>query len=454
MKEKNNKLKIVIKTLMILQILICFGFIIKNISVVPEYGDTPEYLQLVETMKLDGYRPFIFPVFLKVCIKIAQILNMNYLWVLYPIQNIISLVACFIIIKVLISVLNKKIDKKEQILYSLFLWSTPFNIHFNMSVLCDSLAISFTGIFIATLIYFLKNPKIRYIIMATIVMFITCNIRSEKIYFCVLTLLAVIFTECIIQIIKRKKKISNEKFKNIVIGMMVVLILGTSTSLITKNIFQTETEGREQPTISMMLYERVVSNNLEKYYDQLPEEIKKDISKEEAKQSGEHPNYYKTPYTKLTQMDGNKHRAHQIIKTIFKLDYPNLVMRIFCDYARNILPVYYQIFDNNEEYTLNWTTTRMQADSMLYTDVYILYYMMVFIILNIIIVVKVLYKKYEFSIKNIRYLTPFIFYTLASASFFALFSSMNFHIRYAMPVYMIEIGLVIVSLYNKQTSDE
>ena len=162
-----------------------------------------------------------------------------------------------------------------------------------------------------------------------------------------------------------------------------------------------------------MNYDEIFDEFNSSYVDK---EIRKDITIEEAKKSGEDPIFYKLIYSKLTNMDGNKYRAHELIKVIFKLDFSNLMVNIFSDYMKNIFPAYYHVF-NNEENVIDWTTTRMQADSLLYTNIYILYYMIVFLILNIIVIIKLLYKKYEFSIKNIYNLLPFLFYTLASSSF-------------------------------------
>ena len=453
MDKRKRIIKNIIEVLMAFQIFIAIIFIIRNINIVPQYGDTSEFISLAQTMNLDAYRPFVFPVFLRVCMKVAEKLSLNYVGIVYIIQNIVSLLASFAITKVLMYVLDRKQERREYILDSMFLWSVPFNIHFNMSILADSLAISFTILFIASILIYCKKPKIRYAICTALTMFIVSNIRSEKVYFCVLTLLAVGVTEMIIKIIQRRKlkdnKKTNNEFKKTVIGLLTVIIITTPLCIVVKNIFQTETEGREQPSISSMIYERVVADNLPEYYNQIPEDIRKDISKEEAEQSAAHPNNYKTPYTKLKNMDGNTNRVNQLIKTIFKLDYSNLIIEICNDYAKNIFPTIYHLFDN-EQLTIDWTITRMQGDSKLYTNIYLLYYFMMYVIMNTIILVKLLYRKYEFSIKYIKNLSPFIFYMLTSASFFALLSSQNFHVRYAMPVYIIEIAITIALLKSKE----
>lgn len=454
MDKRKRIIKNIIEVLMAFQIFIAIIFIIRNINIVPQYGDTSEFISLAQTMDLDAYRPFIYPVFLKVCMKIADILSFNYIWLVYVMQNLISLLSCFVVIKALLQIFDKSIDKKAYIMSSLFLWSVPFNIHFNMSIKSDSLAISFTILFIASMLMYLKKPKIRYAICTALTMFIVSNIRSEKIYFCVLTLLAVIVTEIVMKIIQKRKlkdnKKTNNELKKTVIGLLIVVIITTPLCIVVKNIFQTETEGREQPSICYMIFERVVSNNLPQYYDRIPEEIRKDITREEAIENASDRNAYKNIFVKLKNMDGNDDRANRLTIEIFKMDYPNLAIEIFNDFIKNVFPNYYQLFDNVGG-MLEYTITRMQGDSPLYTDLYILYYLMIFVLMNVIIVVKLLYKKYQFKLEYIRRLLPFIFYTLASASFFALLSSQNFHIRYVIPVYMIEFAIIIILTQNKQS---
>ena len=141
-----RRIKSLIEILMAFQIIMMIVFIIKNGTYKPTYGDTPEYLSLAQTLKLDIYRPFIYPYTLNLLSKFVNIENITY--ILYPIQNAISLLSCLVLVSTLNDVVEAKLSKKQIFFYSLFLGSLPLIVHYNMTLLSDSLAVSFNVLFI------------------------------------------------------------------------------------------------------------------------------------------------------------------------------------------------------------------------------------------------------------------------------------------------------------------
>lgn len=455
MNNRNKILRIakrIIQLLMIIQIIIGVIFIIKNINYMPAYGDSKEFLEISQTMELDSFRPFIYPIMLKATTSISNLFGVSITSVTYTIQIIISLFASFILIKTIKKIFNIKTSKKEMVLYALFILFIPFNIHSSMSIKCDSLATSFTILFLCSLVYYLKEQKIHYAIYSLLTMFITSNIRSEKIYFLSFILVCFIIFEIIKTLkIQREKIIKNRK----IIILTIILIIGIISTNIAKIIFQREnTNNRSQPTISMYLYERIVGNTLSEIYQYLPKEVKQDISYEEALETQNDRNKYKLPYEKLYAKDGNLDRVKQIIKTAIRRNFPDIISNTISDFEKNIVTPYY-LEINQEDWSKNYTLTKMRGEHYLYTDGYILYFETLFIIINIYLVLGFTFNKNKIKNIDIQGIIVLALYIIVSAGFFATLTSQNFHIKYAMPTYIIEITIitVLINVFQERKKD-
>lgn len=288
----------------------------------PKYGDSTEYLELAQTLSLPSYRPFVYPYMLNMVSKIANWIHVNITYIVYFIQIIINIVAYIVLIHTIKEIFNIRINKKEWILYTLFIFSIPINMHFNMSIKCDSLSTSFTILFIASLIKYRKTEKYRFAIFSLITMFIVSSIRSEKIYFLTFVIVGVIIIELVTYWYHKKTSQLNKKK---ILMLFLILILGTTSTNIAKEIFQNKDDAdTSESTIFLYAYERIIGNTLPNIYEYLPDDVKQNISYEEAVESASSKNNYKLPYQKLLEEDGNLGRASKILKTAIRRNFPNI----------------------------------------------------------------------------------------------------------------------------------
>lgn len=435
-----------IQVLFLFQILLGIVFIIKNINYVPQYGDTSEYLRLAQTMELDLYRPFVYPFVLSISIGIAEFFKINITYVIYFLQGIVNLLACVVLVDTIKEILKCKLSKKHIIFYALVIFCIPFNLHFNMSILSDSFATSFTILFLCSLIKYTKHKKYRYAIYSAICMFITSNIRSERIYFLSFVLLGVITIEIGKTWIKKKQL----KKKTLLI-LLFILVFGIATTSIAKSIFQKESSSsRTQPSMALYLYERIVGDTLPKLYEYLPEDVKQTISYEEAEKTTENTNYCKQPYEKLYEEDGNLSRISSIFKVAIRRNLPNILKNIMSDFLKNIFVPYYLMIEVAAD-TQEWTLTRMEGEHYLFTDFYVLWFKVIFLLINIYLLIeaKVNGKRQLKKQIEIKEFAIMILYLFINAVFFSMLMSQNFHIRYIMPVYVIEVAIIILFMSKK-----
>ena len=414
----------------------------------PKYGDTRDFLELSQTLlQLPSYRPFVYPLTLNITGKIAELLNLNITYITYFFQIIINLFTCFVTIDTIKQIFNIHISKKESILYALFIASIPFNMHFNMSIKCDSLAISFTILFICYLVKYCKTEKYRFAIYSVITMFLAASTRSEKMYFLAFVLVATMIMETVIYFYHRKTGKWNGK-KIAILG--IILLLGIVTTNSVKGIFQSEEDNSEtsESTIFLYAYERIVANTLPDIYEYLPDDVKQEISYEEAMASTANGNTYKLPYLKLLEKDGNLGRVNKIIKVAMRRNFPKITMNIMADFLKNMFAPYYIIFDTADEMYL-YTLDKMEGEHPFFTDMYVLYFNMIFSFMTVYLIIN----KIEPKLKMNREIMIMLFYAVVSAGFFSLLTGFNFHIRYVMPVYMLEIAIITV-LFNRKSEEQ
>ena len=90
----------------------------------------------------------------------------------------------------------------------------------------------------------------------------------------------------------------------------------------------------------------------------------------------------------------------------------------------------------------------MEGEHYLFTDMYILYFEILFVIITIYVFLNVIINKRKiYFSKELKTIT---LYAFISSVFFALLTSQNFHIRYIMPVYVLGISMIVILLGERE----
>ena len=266
--------------IMAVQIVFSFVWMIQNIDSLSGFGDTADYITLSETLALDEYRPILYPLFL----RFIRSINQDHFYsIVFVIQTVISILFLSFAVYTIDFVCSGKHFSVNRAGIWLFggLWlnSIPMITFMNFSVLTDSLANSFLvlELAIATLVLYHRKPTIAEGIGLAIAFIAQSLLRADRFYSGLLILL-ILFLAVIIR--------NKEWRKRIAIGMAVLLAFCVGTTIIVRNTTQeTGRGGRVQTNLNFVLLDRIVWPNMGANYDLFPEEIKQNISIEEAKHS-------------------------------------------------------------------------------------------------------------------------------------------------------------------------
>ena len=122
MKKKNSNICRLFLTLLglLMAIQICFGFawMVVNLANIPIFGDSTEYFNLSQTLMVDEYRPLLYPLLIRIAVKMANHLPLAYQTLAYIGQTLLCILSAIF--------LSVQIDCYFQILknktVSCFIW--------------------------------------------------------------------------------------------------------------------------------------------------------------------------------------------------------------------------------------------------------------------------------------------------------------------------------------------
>ena len=401
-------------------------WVLLNLSHEPRYGDTAEYWKLSSTLNVDSWRTVGYPFILKI---IGLVPNDTITRVLV---YLLQLVAAFGAAYYFFATINKfssiKIRSRVTIIaVSILLTATPMVAHFNLSILTDGLATSFMIIGMSGIVrLMLDNKPSRQTIIITFVSIIFAGlIREER---------SAIFAFTILSSLTYLIYIKRYSRTLILLSLAVPILLTVSF-----NKYTQETKPERPPlTIAGTLYLRFGRTIAYNQRFNMPEHIQEKVSPDLAKLWQEDEAFTLPVLAALNDQEGEKAMIDAVqasfsccakhISKEFSVDYIEYLLSPFTYMKETITPS----FDPTR-----WTNTRMGMFHPLLTKIYLA---SSFILSIFLILVVGATRKELFNNPVVVY---FLFLVLGLSLILAARSSLDFNIRYGLPIYFIELGLLL-----------
>lgn len=92
-KKSSNRYKIILATILLfifISLLVGLIWTARNLSHIPQYGDTPEYLSLSKQLRVDQYRGIFYPYFIHFCNSLSYFNNLKAHTIIYSIQIVLT----------------------------------------------------------------------------------------------------------------------------------------------------------------------------------------------------------------------------------------------------------------------------------------------------------------------------------------------------------------------------
>jgi hypothetical protein len=434
------------------QVLIGMVWIAKNFGHIPAYGDTPEYLQLSKTLALDQFRTILYPLFLRLTLRMAGVISVPYQVIVYLLQSAVS----FFSILYLLATIDPRPARTQPatspwlrwlttVGLSLFVFTTPLIAHYNMSVLSDSFALSFTLLFVGGIAAIFSNRGSIYADAAVVALgaFLVSITRPERLVICLLFAL----TWLTIVIVKRHLVDGKHSLDRRVLVLLVAATIGLGGAQALNAWTQTAAPARVQPSLASNVFVRVTWPRMTKVYRYLPADIKKFVSYQDAVTIDSDPAGPKVVVAKILLHDeGRQTTLNRIVLITLERFGPEVAWYVTADFIQNLGGPFTLAGDALIHNTrTRWDVTRMSEAHPLLTRIYLTYAAAALGVLVLFCGYACL--KRPKTIKKLAVpLTLFVVFNVVMALFFAVFAEPITNVRYLTPVYtLVYAALALVS---------
>jgi hypothetical protein len=449
-----ERLSTLLSFMLTAQIVLAVAWTALNFNHVPRYGDTPEYIDLAKTLRTDAYRGVLYPLMIYLAQRMGPASHFH--WYIYILQLAMSLGASLYFFHILLSCLGSRAGGQEKItsarrralrLFCALLVSTnPLVLHFSLTVLTDSLALSFALLFVASLSALLLgiSPGALHasVLLAS---FIGMSLmRAEKYHVGVGVLVA---SGLAYGMIRRRSDLRG--FLRRLSVPLAVLVVSTWAVFHVRET-QTADLGRPPARAAVFAFNRCVWPNLAEMYPRLPARIKEIVTYEDALFFDKHKHHVNFLMSKIQRATGDWDETESMLKEMTKLclrDHPARaafsIGRDFLKYVFSPFVVVYESFDGSG--IMKWTYSRMSMFHPRLTWVFTRYSFILLIIQLPLLLVAVtrLAQKDPASPRRaglILFSVPSVLFLLVNSAFFSCVSTLGMHNRYALPGYTLMIG--------------
>ena len=438
-------IKLVFYCMMGIQIGFGILWMIRNVTTVPAFGDSKEYLQLSETMVLDEYRPVLYPLLLRGIRGLESVTSIPYQVLLYTIQTLASFGAILYGVRKLdeiILVRDQDLGDRNivQVYFSLYLMTIPMITFMNFTVLTDSLATSALILFLTGMVVFLHETsvKVSTCIWVTLSLVGQSLLRADRLYSCILVLILCL----VIRLVRLR-----ENRRRITIALLSIALISIGSVRTISHMTQTPgVHGRVQTNLSFVLLDRIVWPNMAANYPYFPQEIQEAISMEDARTFDEHNNNVMYQMAPLLEGKVGQETARKMYRQMAAVVFKNQTKKVLGDIGEDILamaasPVSsllhaYGHCEKNDSWNLHCMSTRTPALTKHYNFYYQYSFVVSILLGGMITVIHVGKKKRQNIGRAVSAFMPYLLFGGVLTLWFCLGDGAPPNDRYAMILYI------------------
>lgn len=341
---------VIMGLLMLGQIVLGFAWMALNISAIPVFGNTPEYIALSNNLILDEYRPILFPLILHFVIKAGTLISFPYQSVLYVLQTLACFGSVYFFFLTAANVIRNKLATRltgptdpdghglsptmqmTLIIFTLYIITIPPITCFNFSVLTDSLALSCLIVLTAYLVRFLYLDKNFIHIAIGIALSFAAQslLRADRLYIGAFLILIALLTKS-----AGLKRSTHQRCASL-LAVVLALVLALAAVKTVAHFTQTPgIHGRVKTDFAYILLNRVAFPNIAAYYGKFPTAIQSIFTIEEARLVDSHHNNVMYGLAPRMESSVGKEKASKLYIEMSQIVFHNQPGKIIRDIAQN-----------------------------------------------------------------------------------------------------------------------
>lgn len=320
---------------MVVQMVFSFVWMVKNFNTVPGFGDTGEYIGLSESLALDEYRPILYPLVLRVARKISPEHFYHYVYVFQTLLSFGSMCYAVFAIDSVVTIRSER--NKNNVFFwvfgGLYLTSIPMITWFNFTILTDSMATSLLVVMLSAVIQVIYKGdlSLRNGIIIALSLIGQSLTRSERFY----SEVAIIFVFATMALLRNPKR-----RRIIALGTACILVISVCFVSVVKSKTQIKgRNGRADTSLSFIMLDRIVNPHMTENYQYFPQEIRDNITLEDAEYFDTHNNSVMYQMAPLLEGKVGKAKAEEYYRTMAKIVWEHSSKAIISDVGDTILHI-------------------------------------------------------------------------------------------------------------------
>lgn len=445
------------------QILEGIRWMCRNITAMPSFGDSTEYINLSQTLVLDEYRPILYPFLLRLLLTVIP-QRIPFQIILYGIQTVVSFASIFYGIIVIDRVVLKThlVSARRrvvQLFLTLYLMTIPMLTFMNFTILTDSLATSMLIILITSLIRMIgdETAKVGNYLLMGCSLAAESLLRADRLYSS-LVLVAIVFLIKAIRDPKTRKRVA-------ISGVCVCLCTGIFVKGVGRFTQTPGVYGRVKTNLEFVLLDRIVWPNMYANYWNFPQEIRYIITIEEAETFDQHNNNVMYQLAPLVISRVGEDKAREVFLTMAGVVFDKNTKKVLNDIGEDIAAMFFtpvSSFLNARgrcDKADSWNIHCMSTVTPDLTNGYNTFYQVSFLILIGIGCILSCYAVLRHKKRNLKcylkVLLPYLGMSVILTLWFSLGDGAPPNDRYALLIYffwsLVSVGLL--GFWTGQTSE-
>lgn len=249
-----------------------------NLSAVPAYGDTPEYVDLSKTLAVDQYRTLAYPLLVRASRDLSTWTGLPWQVPLYLVQTLVAVVAAWYLVRSVLPTASRRVC----IAIAAVLVTTPLVIHYAATVLSDSLA---TSLFVIGLCGVARavvhgDRSRRTLVVTSAAALAAALLRTEK----AAVLLSIAAAVLLVVLIARLRSAVDApgRLRAVTVLAVAGLALPSVAAMVVNGATQTADYGRPRSSLTTAAVSRVVWPHLGAVWSELPAQLRQHVSRADA----------------------------------------------------------------------------------------------------------------------------------------------------------------------------
>jgi hypothetical protein len=285
-----------VSALAAVQVIVGVVWWLANLTAVPAYGDTPEYLRLADELRVDGYRTLAYPLLVRLSSAVSEPLGVPLQVPVYLLQTAVAAAAAWFLVRTAAPAAARGVVA----FVTAVVVTSPLVLHYATSVLSDSLAASAFVVALTGLARVLIDGDMARRTLAITVgaALAAALLRTEK----AAVLLFLAIAVGVASIVARRRW-ARSGGRWVPVAAVLVLALPALLGSAVNRATQTTDYGRPAAGAVPAAVSRIVWPHLSDIRGDLPSEVRAQISAEEAATFDDHNNNALPMTRRMLEMD-------------------------------------------------------------------------------------------------------------------------------------------------------